>query len=130
MPAPWRWVALPVVLAIHDRQVAEHGGASGVRDSGAIESALARPMNLAAYGDPDATELVAAYVFGLARNHGFVDGNKRMAWVAARVFLVDNSRNLEFDPFDAIRIMEGVAGGETSESELAGWFRSRLGVDG
>lgn len=130
MPASWRWVALRVVLAIHDRQIAEHGGTSGIRDSDAIESALARPMKLAAYGDSDAAELVATYVFGLARNHGFVDGNKRMAWVAARVFLADNSRNLEFDPFDAIRIVEGVAGGGTSESELADWFRSRLGVEG
>lgn len=128
--SPWRWVALPVVLAIHDRQVAEHGGASGVRDSGAIESALARPMNLSAYGDPDAAELAAAYAFGLARNHGFVDGNKRTAWVTARVFLADNNQSLEFDPFDAVRIMEQVAGGEINESELADWFRSRIEVEG
>jgi len=125
---PWRWVALPVVLAIHDRQISEHGGASGIRDSGGVESALARPMNLAAYGNPDVAELAAAYAFGLVRNHGFVDGNKRTAWVAARVFLVDNNQNLEFDPFDAIRIMEGVAGGKVSEDELADWFRSRLGT--
>lgn len=130
LAGPWRWVALPVILAIHDRQIAEHGGASGIRDSGVVESALARPMNLAAYGNPDAAELAAAYAFGLARNHGFVDGNKRTAWVTARVFLADNGRNLEFDPFDAIRIVEGVAGGGTSESELADWFRSRLGVEG
>lgn len=130
LAGPWRWVALPVILAIHDRQIAEHGGASGIRDSGVVESALARPMNLAAYGNPDAAELAAAYAFGLARNHGFVDGNKRTAWVTARVFLADNGRNLEFDPFDAIRIVEGVAGGGTSESELADWFRLRLGVEG
>ena len=130
LAGPWCWVALPVILAIHDRQIAEHGGASGIRDSGVIESALARPMNLAAYGNPDAAELAAAYAFGLARNHGFVDGNKRTAWVTARVFLADNGRNLEFDPFDAIRIVEGVAGGGTSESELADWFRPRLGVEG
>ena len=127
--SPWRWVALRVVLAIHDRQIAEHGGASGVRDSGAIESALARPMNLAAYGAPDAAELAAAYAFGLARNHGFVDGNKRTAWVTARVFLADNNQNLEFDPFDAVRIMEEAAGSGIGESELADWFRSRLGVE-
>ena len=125
----WRWVALRVVLAIHDRQIAEHGGASGVRDSGVIESALARPMNLAAYGVPDAAELAAAYAFGLARKHGFVDGNKRTAWVTARVFLADNNQNLKFDPFDAVRIMEEIAGGETSESELTDWFRPRLGVE-
>ena len=126
----WRWVTLRVVLAIHDRQIAEHGGASGVRDSGVIESALARPMNLAAYDAPDAAELAAAYAFGLARNHGFVDGNKRTAWVAARVFLADNGQNLEFDPFDAVRIMEEVAGGKISESGLVDWFRSRLGAGG
>ncbi|MDE0302190.1 MAG: type II toxin-antitoxin system death-on-curing family toxin [Gammaproteobacteria bacterium] len=125
--SPWRWVTLRVVLAIHDRQIAEHGGASGVRDSGVIESALARPMNLAAY---DAAELAAAYAFALTRNHGFVDGNKRTAWVAARVFLADNGQNLEFDPFDAVRIMEEVAGGKISESGLADWFRSRLGAGG
>ena len=123
---PWRWVTLPVVLAIHDRQISEHGGASGIRDSGGVESALARPMNLAAYGNPDVAELAAAYAFGLARNHGFVDGNKRTAWVVARVFLADNDQNLVFDPFDAIRIMEGVAGGKVSEDELADWFRSCL----
>ena len=85
-------------------------------------------MNLAAYGNPDAAELAAAYVFGLTRNHGFVDGKKRTAWVVARVFLVDNNQNLEFDPFDAIRIMEGVAGGKVNEDELADWFRSCLGT--
>lgn len=127
--SPWRWVALRVVLAIHDRQIAEHGGASGIRDLGVIESALARPMNLAAYGTPDAAELAAAYAFGLARNHGFVDGNKRTAWITARVFLADNNQNLGFDPFDAVRIMEEAAGGEISESELADWFRLRLGVE-
>ena len=125
---PWRWIGLPVVLAIYDRQISEHGGASGIRDSGGVESALARPMNLAAYDDPDAAEPAAAYAFGLARNHGFVDGNKRTAWVVARVFLVGNNQNLEFDPFDAIRIMEGVAGGKVSENELADWFRSCLGA--
>ena len=129
MPNSWCWVALPVVLAIHDRQIAEHGGTSGIRDPGVIESALARPMNLVAYGDPDAAELAAAYTFGLARNHGFVDGNKRTAWVTARVFLADNSQNLEFDPFDAIRTMEEVAAGGISESELADWFRFRLRVE-
>ena len=86
-------------------------------------------MNLAAYGAPDTAELAAAYAFGLARHHGFVDGNKRTAWVAARVFLADNDQNLEFDPFDAVRIMEEVAGGGIGESGLADWFRSRIEVE-
>lgn len=127
--SPWHWIALRIVLAIHDRQISEHGGASGIRDLGVIESALARPINLFAYGVPDAAELAAAYAFGLARNHGFVDGNKRTAWVTARVFLADNDQNLGFDPFDAVRIMEEAAGGGIDESELADWFRSRLGVE-
>lgn len=83
-PDPWRRVGLDVVLAIHDRQLAEHGGQDGVRDPGMIESALARPVNLAGYGDPDAAELAAACAVGLAKNHAFIDGNKRTAWVTAR----------------------------------------------
>ncbi len=123
---PWRWVASSVVLAIHDRQLAEHGGADGIRDPGAIDSALARPVNLAAHGNPDAAELAAAYIYGLAMNHGFIDGNKRTAWVTARLFLADNGRSLDFDPLDAIRVMEGVSAGRIGEPKLADWLRSRL----
>ncbi|MDE0004471.1 MAG: type II toxin-antitoxin system death-on-curing family toxin [Rhodospirillaceae bacterium] len=123
---PWRWVAPGVVLAVHDRQLAEHGGLDGIRDPGAIDSTLARPVNLAAYGDPDAASLAAAYACGLSMNHGFLDGNKRTAWVTARLFLADNVYGLEFDPADAVRTMEGVAAGRVGEDELAEWFRSRL----
>ena len=98
-----------------------------MRDAGAVEAALARPMNLAAYGEPDVADLAAAYAFGLARGQGFVDGNKRTAWVVARLFLVDDGRRLEFDAPDAVRVMEGVAAGTVPEAELAAWFRSRLG---
>ena len=126
-PAGWRWVGVSVVLAIHDRQLAEHGGEDGIRDLGMVESALARPLNLAGYEDPDAAALAASYAWGLARNHGFIDGNKRTAWVAARLFLADNGRNFEFEPLEAVRIMEGVAAGRIDEAALAGWFRSRLG---
>ena len=117
---------LNVVLAIHDRQIAEHGGLGGVRDLGLVESALARPENLDAYGDPDAADLAAAYLFGLANNHGFADGNKRTAWVAARLFLMDNGMRLSFDRLDAIAAVESVAGGALSEAELAEWLRVRL----
>ena len=120
----WRWVDISVVLAIHDRQLAEHGGLDGIRDLGLIESALARPVNLAQCGGPDAAELAAACAWGLARNHGFVHGNKRTAWVAARLFLADNGYGLEFEPLDAIRIVEGVAAGNIDEAALADWFRS------
>ena len=126
---PWRWVSVTVIHAIHDRQLSEHGGADGVRDQGGIESALARPVNLAAHGTPDAADLAAAYAFGLAKNHGFVDGNKRIAWIAARLFLADNGYRLSFDAIDAIRMMEGVAAGSVTEAELAAWFRDRLQPD-
>ncbi len=122
----WRWIDASVVFAIHDRQLAEHGGLDGIRDKGAVESALFRPINLVHYGTPDAAELAAAYAFGIAKNHGFVDGNKRTAWVIARLFLADNGHRLEFDPLDAIRTMENVAGDRTDEATLADWFRSRL----
>ena len=122
----WRWVRADVVFAVHDRQLAEHGGLDGVRDRGAVESALARPQNLAAYGAPDVADLAAAYAYGLARNHGFSDGNKRTAWVVARLFIADNDYTLKFDPLDAIRTMEGVAAGAIDEAQLAQWFRDRL----
>ena len=102
------------------------GGADGIRDGGAIESALARPANLAAYGNPNAAEFVTAYICGLATNHGFIDGNKRTAWVTGRVFLADNGLALSFDPVDAIQVMEGVAASRITETELALWLRSRL----
>ena len=122
----WRWIDASVVFAIHDRQLAEHGGLDGIRDKGVVESALFRPINLVHYGTPDAAELAAAYAFGIAKNHGFVDGNKRTAWVIARLFLADNGHRLEFDPLDAIRTMENVASDRIDEATLADWFRSRL----
>ena len=122
----WRWVGASVVHAIHDRQLAQHGGLAGIRDPGAVESALARPQNLAAYGEPDACDLAAAYAWGLARNHGFSDGNKRTAWVTARLFLADNGYRLRFDAADAVRTVEAVAGGTLAEDVLASWLRERL----
>ena len=122
----WRWVGSAVVYAIHDRQLSEHGGPIGVRDPGAVESALARAPNLAAYGEPDAAALAAAYAFGIARNHGFTDGNKRTAWVVARLFLADNGFKLEFDKADAVHIVESLAAGRLGEQALAEWFRARL----
>ena len=116
---PWRWVSLEVVLAIHGRQIAEHGGVDGIRDLGLIESALARPVNSVSYGDPDAASLAAAYAHGLVSNNGFVDGNKRVAWVTARLFLLANGGSLEFDRFDAIRIMEAASAGQVSQDEVA-----------
>ena len=93
----WVWVDPDVLLAAHDEQLEEHGGATGIRDHGLFESAMARPQNLAAYGEPDAAALAAAYGFGLAKNHAFVDGNKRTAFVALELFLELNGFVLAAD---------------------------------
>ena len=122
----WIWVGIDPVIALHDRQLAEHGGPSGVRDPGALESALARPLNLVAYGEPDAAALAASYAFGLARNHAFTDGNKRIAWVVARLFLKANGIEIAFDKADAIRTVLALAAGELGEEALAAWFRERI----
>jgi len=123
----WVWLRPDVVEALHERQLAEHGGPSGVRDRGAFESALARAQNLAVYGEPDAAALAAAYAFGLARNHPFVDGNKRTAWVAARLFLRLNDQILSFDKVDATRTVLALAAGQLDEEEFATWLRERMG---
>jgi death-on-curing protein len=122
----WRWIDASLTYAIHDRLLAEHGGLDGVRDPGAVESALARPQNLAEYDQPDAAALAAAYAYGLLRNHGFADGNKRTAWVVARLFLADNGYRLRFDKLEAVRVVEAAGAGALSEAELASWFRQRL----
>ena len=122
----WRWVHADVVAAVHDRQIAEHGGPEGVRDPGAVASALSRPQNLAAYGTPDAADLAAAYAFGLVRNHGFADGNKRTAWIVARLFLATNDCRLSFEKADAVRAIEALAGGTLEEAQFAEWLRGRL----
>ena len=121
------WLDAVDAIAIHDRQLAEHGGPSGVRNQGMLESALARPVNRWAQGENDPAVLAAAYAFGLVRNHAFIDGNKRTAWVLARLFLALNDHTLTFDPADAIRTVLALASSELSEKELADWFRQRLG---
>lgn len=120
------WLDAAIALAVHDRQLAEHGGIGGVREPGMLESALARPVNRWGYGADDPAELAAAYAFGIARNHPFADGNKRTAWVLARLFLVLNREELSFEPADAIAAMLALAAGELSEEEMADWFRERL----
>jgi death-on-curing protein len=122
----WIWVREDAVLAAHDRQLAEHGGPPGLRDTGGLASALARAPNLIAYAEPDAAALAAAYAAGIARNHPFVDGNKRTAWVAARLFLRINGFTLSFDHGEATHVMLALAAGELSEDELAQWFRERV----
>jgi death-on-curing protein len=122
----WIWVREDAVLAAHDRQLAEHGGPDGVRDPGGLQSALASAPNLAAYGEPDAPALAAAYASGIARNHPFVDGNKRTAWIAARLFLRVNGVRIVYDHEQATRMMLALAAGECSEEQLAQWFRERV----
>jgi death-on-curing protein len=120
----WVWEA--VALAVHDRQLAEHGGGIGVGDSVGLASALARPRNRWEYGEDDLAVLAAAYAFGIARNHPFVDGNKRTAWVAANLLLILNGSELAFDETDAIGTVERLAAGDLAEEDLADWFRERL----
>jgi death on curing protein len=120
------WLDAEVALAIHDRQLAEHGGCTGVRAPDVLESALACPVNQWHCGEEDVCAFVAAYAFGVARNHPFVDGKKRTAWVLARLFLALNDVRISFSPDDAIRPVLALAAGELSEDELADWFRTHL----
>jgi len=122
----WVWLDPAVLNAVHEEQLAEHGGASGTRDPGAFESALARPQNLAAYGQPDAAALAAAYGWGLARDHPFVDGNKRTAFVATELFLALNGLELTADDAACVLTMLAVAAGEMGEDEFAAWIRAHL----
>jgi death-on-curing protein len=121
------WVTREIAEAVHERQLAEHGGGTGTRDAGLLESALARPQNLLHYGEPDLAALAAAQAFGIARNHPFIDGNKRTAWVAARLFLRLNGGQLSFDKAEATVMIQQLAAGDLSEDEVATWFRERLG---
>lgn len=120
------WLEAEIALAVHDRQLAEHGGIAGLRDNGALESALARPINQWTYGEDDPCALAAAFAFGIARNHPFSDGNKRTAWVLARLFLTLNGVRIDFEAEDAIRTVLALAAGELSEEELADWLRGHL----
>lgn len=122
------WVREDVVRAIQRRQLAEHGGLPGVRDENALASALARPRYLLVYGTPppDLEALATAYAFGIARNHPFTDGNKRVALVVCRTFLILNGRDLQATQEEKYRTFLRLAAGELSEDELAGWIRRCL----
>jgi len=122
----WRWVALDVATAAHAEQLAEHGGGEGVRDMTLLESAMARPRNLAGYGRPDAAALAAAYAYGIARNHPFVDGNKRIAAVVSETFLILNGYRLRATDAELVVAFVALAAGELSEEEMADWFRTRV----
>lgn len=120
------WVTLDVALAVHGEQIAEHGGGEGVRDVGLLDSAMAHPRNLAALDEPDAGALAAAYAYGIARNHPFVDGNKRIAAVVSETFLLLNGFVLGANDAEVVVAILALAAGELSEQELADWFRHHV----
>ncbi len=119
----WRWLTRRVAISIHLRQIQRHGGGHGTRDEGLLESALARPENLAACGEPTVFELAASYAYGIARNHPFIDGNKRTAFVASVLFLRMIGQQLHAESAEAAVVFLRLAAGEFSEAELAEWFR-------
>ena len=124
--ADWIWVATEVAIEAHREQLIEHGGGQGVRDVGLLDSAMARPQNLAAYGDPPVAALAAAYAYGIARNHPFVDGNKRTAAVVSETFLMLNGYQLTASDAEVVVAFLALAAGELSEEELAGWFQEHI----
>ncbi|MDP2370526.1 type II toxin-antitoxin system death-on-curing family toxin [Rhodoferax sp.] len=126
----WRWITKSALLLLHGESLAEHGGGAGLRDEGLLDSALAKPLNVLAYADPghppDLATLAASYCFGLAKNHAFVDGNKRAAFLAAGLLLHLNGHRLVTTQADATQTMLGVAAGDVTEAAFAAWLRQRL----
>lgn len=126
MAQNWIWVSVDVAVAAHAEQLAEHGGGSGVRDLRLLESAMSRPQNLADYDAPDAAQLAASYAYGLARNHPFVDGNKRVAAIICETFLMVNGYVLTVGDAELVVAFVALAAGDLSEEELALWLREHV----
>lgn len=122
----WDWVMVEDAILAHQQSIANYGGSDGVRDGGGLESALAYPQNLAAHGDPGLAELAAGYLFAIAKNHAFVDGNKRTAWTVMRLFVALNRGRLDYERLDAVRFVEGVAGGTIDYDGAREWIAARL----
>lgn len=122
----WRWIDRKLLVLLHDESLAAHGGAQGLRDEGLLDSALARPLNLVACSDPDLADLAACYGFGLARNHPFVDGNKRAAFLSIGLFLGLNGHRLTASQAEATLVVFELASGEIDEPSLANWLRGHL----
>ena len=118
-----RWVDKRALLLLHDESLAEHGGAPGIRDEGLFDSAIARPLNLDSYGTPDFADLAASYAIGLAKNHPFVDGNKRAAFLATGLFLHLNGYRLTVSQADATLTMFAIAASEMDKASFADWLR-------
>jgi death-on-curing protein len=124
--ANWRWLDPRLAQALHAEQLAEHGGAAGIRDAGLLTSALSRPQNLASYGNPDVADLAAAYAWGIIRNHPFVDGNKRVALILCETFLIINGYELDADDVSLTMAFVELAAGTMDEATLAKWLQSRI----
>jgi death on curing protein len=126
----WRWLAKDVILAVHDEQLAAHGGRPGIRDMGLLESALARPLNRAAYAEVTVFDLAAAYAFGIVRNHPFIDGNKRIALLAAALFLIEHDVEISASDDTVVTSMLSLADGSMDEGGFALWLRNNAGASG
>jgi death on curing protein len=126
----WRWINKQALLLLHDESLAEHGGGTGLRDEGLLESALGRPQNLAAYGEPDAPALAASYALGLAKNHPFVDGNKRAAFLAVGMFYYINGYRLNASQADSTLKVLSLAAGDISEEAFTDWLRRHTSQKG
>ncbi|MDD5578253.1 MAG: type II toxin-antitoxin system death-on-curing family toxin [Methylobacter sp.] len=120
----YKWIDKQLLVILHDESLTMHGGASGIRDEGLLDSALNRAVNLALYDKPDFAELAAAYGFGLAKNHAFIDGNKRVAFLAVGLFLGMNGYKLKATQVDATLTMQAIAGGAMQEADFATWIRA------
>ena len=127
MTQAWIWVTLDVAIAAHAEQIAEHGGGEGIRESGLLESAMARPQNLALYSEPDISELAAIYAYGIARDNPSVDRNKRTAAVVSETFLMLNGGLLLATDAELVVAFVALAAGELTEDECTAWFREHLG---
>lgn len=126
MSRRWRWIDKRALLLLHDESLAEHGGSAGMRDEGLLDSALARPLNLEAYSEPDIAALAASYGVGLAKNHPFVDGNKRAAFLAVGLFLALNGQRLVATQVEATLTMLDVGAGVVNEEAFAAWLREHM----
>jgi death-on-curing protein len=124
----WRWIDKQALLLLHGESLAEHGGGEGLRDEGLLDSALARPLNLVAYGAPDVAALAASYAMGVAKNHPFVDGNKRAAFLTVGMFLFLNGYRLSTTQADATVTVLALAAGEITEEQFAAWLRAKVVV--
>jgi len=122
----WRWIDKQALLLLHGESLAEHGGGEGLRDEGLLDSALARPLNLLAYGEPDVAALAASYAMGVAKNHPFVDGNKRAAFLTVGMFLYLNGYRLSTTQADATVTVLALAAGDISEEQFAAWLREKI----